>query len=71
MPNNLWGYRIDTSNQAFFLRELKEGRLRQGWGFDKGQDLRHLTVDEGAKRNLSIFNNVNKGDILVIPRLRK
>ena len=69
MSRNLWGYRIDTSNTEFFLKELKEGRLRQGWGYDEGQDLRNLTVDAGAKRNLSIYNHVKQGDILVIPRL--
>tara|TARA_B100001094_G_C18185470_1_gene803527 strand:- start:472 stop:1392 length:921 start_codon:yes stop_codon:yes gene_type:complete len=53
----------------FFFEELKEGRLRQGWGFDPGQDLRDFTVDKKAKPNLSIFNSVKKGDILVIPRL--
>jgi hypothetical protein len=53
----------------FFKEELSEGRLRQGWGYDPGQNLRSLTVDEGASRNLAIFNNVKKGDILLIPRL--
>jgi hypothetical protein len=66
---NYWGYRIDVSAIDFFWKELSEGRLRQGWGYDPGQNLRSLTVDEGASRNLAIFNNVKKGDILLIPRL--
>jgi len=32
-----WGYRIDVKNQDFFFKELEQGRLRQGWGYDKNQ----------------------------------
>lgn len=69
MPRRYWGYRIDVDNIAFFRSELENGRLRQGWGWDELQNLRDLKVDWGAKRNLSIFNNVKKGDILLVPRL--
>ena len=64
-----WGYRIDTDQIDFFWRELEQGRLRQGWGYDEGQDLRHRTVDEGASRNYRMFEEVSKGDILLVPRL--
>jgi hypothetical protein len=66
---NYWGYRIDTRAIDFFSSELKEGRLRQGWGWDKGQDLRNMTKDDGAKRNKSIMQRVKKDDIILIPRL--
>ena len=65
---NYWGYRIDVKNQDFFFKELEQGRLRQGWGYDKNQELPD-TKDSGAKKNLSMYKNVKKGDILLIPRL--
>ena len=66
---NYWGYRIDTKNIQFFKDELTEhNRLRQGWGWDKGQDLKNMTMDEGAKRNCAMLK-VKKGDILLIPNL--
>jgi len=65
---NYWGYRIDVKNQDFFFKELEQGRLRQGWGYDKNQELPD-TKDSGAKKNLSMYEKVKKGDILLIPRL--
>lgn len=68
MPN-YFGYRIDTSNREFFQKELQEHkRLHQGWGYDPGQDLRNMTVNEGASRNRSMFK-VKQGDILLVPGL--
>jgi hypothetical protein len=64
-----WGYRIDTSKIKFFQQELENGRLRQGWGWDNKQNLQNLTLDEGAKRNLPMFNKVKKDDYILIPRL--
>ncbi len=60
MSKNYWGYRIDTDHINYFRSELEQGRLRQGWGWDSRQDLRNLSMDEGAKRNLPIFNRVKK-----------
>jgi hypothetical protein len=68
MGRNYWGYRIDTNQIDFFRRELERGVLRQGWGWDEDQDLRKLTMDEGARRNLPIYRKVKKDDILLIPR---
>jgi len=65
---NYWGYRIDVKNQDFFLKELEQGRLRQGWGYAENQKLPD-TKDSDARKNLSMYNNVKKGDILLIPRL--
>lgn len=66
---NYWCYRVDTSKIKFFVSELNEGRLRQGWGWDERQDLRNFKLDEGAGRNRPMFNRVKKGDILLIPQL--
>ncbi|MBP7256055.1 MAG: hypothetical protein KBA13_03195 [Chitinophagales bacterium] len=66
---NYWCFRIDTNRQKFFKEEIFKGRLRQGWGWDEAQDLRNLKMDEGAGRNKPIFNNVKKGDILLVPQL--
>lgn len=69
MKKNYWGYRISREDSSFFYEELKEGRLRQGWGYDTGQDLRNMTVDGGAKSNIRMYNEVKKGDILLVPRI--
>ena len=63
-----WGYRIDVKNQDFFFKELEQGRLRQGWGYAENQKLPE-TEDSGARKNLSMYEKVKKGDILLIPRL--
>jgi len=65
---NYWCYRIDNKIPDFFWKELTDGRLRQGWGYHKGQDLKNFKKDEGAGRNKPMLN-VRKGDILLIPHL--
>ncbi len=68
--HSYWGYRIDVNEIEFFCSELRDfQRLRQGWGWDNGQDLRIQRVDEGAFKNLRIFNEVKRGDVLLVPRL--
>ena len=69
-----WAYRIDTDSIDYFGSELIEhGRLRQGWGWDKAQDLRKRDdpdfLDGGASGNIRIFTDVKKGDVLLVPRL--
>jgi hypothetical protein len=71
MGRNYWGYRIDKNKARYFMSELENGRLRQGWGFDPGQDLRDFKVDKGARRNKKMFEQVKQGDVLVVPRLPK
>lgn len=66
-----WGYRINTDKIDYFRKELEKGYLRQGWGWNKGQDLNNPTINQGANRNKPIFNSVKKGDILLVPRLPK
>ena len=65
-----WGYRINKEVRKFFYEELIVGRLRQGWGYHEGQNLKNLTFDEGAKRNLAMLK-VKKGDILLVPSITK
>ncbi len=38
--NRYWAIRTDRKNKSLLLNELKQGRLRQGWGYDYKQDLR-------------------------------
>lgn len=66
---NYWCYRVDTSQLNFFWKQLNEGALRQGWGWDEKQNLRDFKLDEGAGRNRIMFERVKKGDILLIPQL--
>lgn len=69
MPN-YWGYRIDTDAREYFYKEILNDRLRQGWGYDKSQDLKlGDKTDQSARRNFPIFNKVKKGDILLVPRI--
>jgi hypothetical protein len=35
-----WAIRTDSGNRALLLGEVKQGKLRQGWGYEPGQDLR-------------------------------
>ena len=65
---NYWGYRICTEYIDFFAKELNLGRLHQGWGYHEGQDLRNMTYDGGASKNLRMLE-VKKGDYLLVPRL--
>lgn len=65
---NYWCFRIDTKNIEYLKKELHNGRLRQGWGWDPKQDLRNLKMDEGAKRNRPMLK-VKKGDLILVPRL--
>jgi hypothetical protein len=65
---NYYAFRTDRNHRQFMYTELQAGRLRQGWGFEEGQDLRHQTVDKGATANLKMLL-VEKGDIILIPGL--
>jgi hypothetical protein len=66
---NYWAYRVDKSKISFFQKELLNGNLRQGWGWLPEQELPEPKIDQGARRNLPMYNNVKRGDILLIPRL--
>ena len=69
MARRYWVFRIDKTRSDFFYKELLNNRLRQGWGWDIKQDLRNLQIDQGAKRNLAMFNRVKKDDIILVPSI--
>lgn len=67
-----WGFRIDTRSsdlRKYLYKEIEDGRLRQGWGYSEAQDLRKNPADAGARKNLSMYNKVKQGDIILIPRI--
>lgn len=72
MTTQYWCFRIDTwRSPDFYADQLeKHGRLRQGWGWSDDQDLRKIVepVPKDQKPNLKMFNEVKKGDIILVPR---
>jgi len=45
-----WLWNIDPNSQQYFTRELLAGRLRQGWGYNPGLDLRLLNAKKLANQ---------------------
>ena len=68
MTTRYWGYRINISERDFFQKELKDGRLRQGWGYEPAHDLRKPITDPEVAKNLRMFE-VKEGHVLLVPRL--
>lgn len=69
MSRQYFGYRIHEAHIPFFRRELEAGVLRQGWGSSPAHDLRNPKLTGDVRGNLSIYQKVKRGDILLIPRL--
>lgn len=84
MSNRYVVVRTDKKSKAFILSEVEQGRLRQGWGWKKDQDLRvlrekilsgvTLTDDESAAwRNRRLLgtepDGLKVGDVVVLPNL--
>jgi hypothetical protein len=65
---NYYAFRTDRNHRDFMFSEIQAGRLRQGWGFDPGQNLLNWTVDQGSKANLKMLN-VKRGDLILVPGL--
>ena len=63
-----WAFRVDRRHLSVLDKELEDGRLRQGWGWDPRQNLKQLTLNEGARRNMRMLQ-VRKGDRILIPHL--
>jgi len=40
-----WAIRTDRYNKSLLLSELRDGRLRQGWGYDPSQDLEFIQAE--------------------------
>lgn len=67
---HFWGYRIRNDIADYFFEELRQKRLRQGWGYEAEHDLRNSSIaDDGARRNKPIYEKVKKGDYLIIPHM--
>ena len=73
-----WFWNIDRGRQDFFNRELKEGRLRQGWGYQENLDLREIerSIEEGEpltdrqesawSRCSDMLTRIAPGDLVVV-----
>ncbi len=68
---NVWGYRLDKLHGPWFLNEIQQGRLRQGWGQDPkcNLSLNAPIPVAGGEYNRSIYFKVKKGDVLAIPNI--
>jgi hypothetical protein len=57
-----WGFRTDHDFQSDLFEELKAGRLRQGWGGGKSQDLRVIKqiIEKGGNWWERLSNNQNE-----------
>jgi hypothetical protein len=40
-----WAIRTDRYNKSLLVSELRDGRLRQGWGYDPSQDLQFVQAE--------------------------
>ena len=73
-----WGFRVDVNNPTvypdYYNAELEQERLRQGWGWDESCNLKHLTWDSVPRElraNFRMYDEVKKGDTILIPRIPK
>ena len=63
-----WAIRTDRNNRSLLLGELRDGRLRQGWGHDPSQDLRSIQAEvAGGGKWWERLTNVQQE---VLPHLR-
>lgn len=84
MANQYLVVRTDKSIKPFILRELEQGRLRQGWGWKPNQDLRKLRTKVSVGKTLTeedatVWRNrrlldtepdgVKPGDSIILPNL--
>ena len=71
-----WGFRVDVSNPDaypdYYNSELKNGVLRQGWGYLEDHNLKcknRETAPRGLRANFRMYDEVKRGDIILIPRI--
>jgi len=63
-----WALRSDQSRREFMWRELREGRLRQGWGYRADQDLELLSrLRHGANRLADHQRDAWRGNRRLLP----
>ncbi len=66
---NYYAFRIYAPKAEDLEKELKIGRLRQGWGYDSRLNLREgktARKDKGARKNYPIKDRVKEGDFLFV-----
>lgn len=66
---NYYAFRIYDPKAKDLEKELKIGRLRQGWGYDSKLNLRDLETarkDKGARKNYPIKDRVKQDDFLFV-----
>jgi hypothetical protein len=76
-----WASRIARGHDDFFWNELVQGRLRQGWGYRKDQDLRDVQKLDWNEKNewqreterqrhmLGESGGWQEGDIVLVPNM--
>lgn len=80
-----WVMRTDKNNIDLIYREVKEGRLRQGWGYQEDQnlDIIRSAMSEGKSLNddqkvcwrgnrrmhPQEWDSIQKGDLILLPNL--
>jgi len=84
MPRRYLVFRTDRTQREFILREIDQGRLRQGWGWKPEHDLRVVErlvtsrkplTDEDARvwRNRRMLDTLpdgmRRGDVIIVPNL--
>ena len=76
---NYWGFRINVEckekHPEYYERHLREGFLKQGWGWADEQNLERISqagsVPRELKANLRMYSEVKAGDIILVPRTPK
>jgi len=63
-----WAIRTDRSNKPLLLSELREGRLRQGWGHDPSQDLQFIQTE--IAKGGTWWERLSETQKEVLPHLR-
>jgi len=73
-----WFWNIYVESQSYFWSEIKEGKLRQGWGYDEKLDLRklnekrtnNLILDEKEQQAWDRCNHmllyIKQGDLIAV-----
>jgi hypothetical protein len=63
-----WALRTDQARRPFFWRELKAGRLRQGWGYRPELDLENLARIRSRGGKLDPYQQAAwRGNHLLLP----
>jgi hypothetical protein len=76
-----WLWNIDNRHQEFFAKELRAGRLRQGWGYEPRLDLRKLKQKVDSDKELDdaerkcwkgcspMLQSITEGDLVVVKKV--